>query len=103
MIVHAPDSPRYAAEGYDRMLYRQLLKHELMHVAEYLLVGTDGDYRSTEKWLHEGIAMYLAGRPPNQITTAARLEAWQTAMSGYAGGGNPIRIKSSASLLFKNF
>jgi hypothetical protein len=97
MIVHSADSPRFVAEGYDRMLYRQLLKHELMHVVEYLLVGTEGDYRSTEKWLHEGIAMFLGGAPPNQIRSAARVQSWQTAMSGYIGGGNPIKIKTPAS------
>ena len=97
LIVHAPDSPRYEAEGYTRSLYRQLLKHELMHVTEYLLVGTEGDYRSTEKWLHEGIAMYLGGTPPNRVTTVARVDAWRSAMSGYLGGGNPISIKTSSS------
>jgi len=94
LIVHAPDSPRYATEGYTRPLYRQLLKHELMHVTEYLLIGTDGDYTSTEKWLHEGIATYLGGTPPNQVTRDHQVQAWQDAMRNFSGGGNPISIKT---------
>jgi hypothetical protein len=94
LIVHAPDSPRYAAEGYTRSLYRQLLKHELMHVVEYLLIGTEGDYWSTEKWFHEGVATHLAGTPPNQVTHAAGVQAWRSDMSHFAGGGNPVSIKT---------
>jgi hypothetical protein len=96
LVVHAPDSPRYVQEGYTRSLYRQLLKHELTHVTEYLLIGTAGDYTATEKWLHEGIATYLAGTPPNRIMFSHQVSAWQTAMSNFPGGGNPISIETWA-------
>jgi len=94
LVVHAPDSPRYVQEGYTRSLYRQLLKHELMHVTEYLLIGTAGDYDTVEQWLQEGIATYLAGIPPNQIKHTSQVRSWQNAMSGYPGGGNPIAIET---------
>jgi hypothetical protein len=96
LIVHAPDSPRYEEEGYTRSLYTQLLTHELMHVIEYLLIGTDGDYYDTEKWFHEGVAVYVAGPPPNQVRYASQVEQWQLAMSGLAGGGNPVSVKTGA-------
>jgi hypothetical protein len=94
LIVHAPDSPRYDEEGYTRELYTQLLTHELMHVIEYLLIGTDGDYYDTEKWFHEGIATYVAGPPPNQVLDPSQVEEWRLAMSNYSGQGNPIRIET---------
>ncbi len=94
LVVHAPDSPRYVREGYTRSLYRQLLKHELTHVTEYLLVGTQGDQTWVEKWFHEGIATYLAGIPPNQVTQVAEVQTWLDEMSGLSGGGNPIAVKT---------
>jgi hypothetical protein len=96
LIVHARDSPRYAAEGYTASLYRQLLGHELMHVVEYLLIGTDGHYSDTEKWFHEGIATYLAGPPPNRVTGAAQVQDWRNRMRDLAGQGNPLRVKTGS-------
>lgn len=94
MIVHAPDSPRYIEEGYTRDLYTQLLTHELMHVTEYLLVGTAADYSDVEKWFHEGIATYVAGPPPNQVLDPSEVEQWQSEMSDLAGQGNPISVET---------
>lgn len=94
LVVHAPDSPRYVREGYTRSLYRQLLKHELTHVTEYLLVGTQGAQTWVEKWFHEGIATYLAGTPPNQVTQVAELLSWLDEMSWLPAGGNPIAVKT---------
>jgi hypothetical protein len=96
LIVHAPDSPRYNEEGYTRDLYTQLLTHELMHVIEYLLVGTEGHYYDTEKWFHEGAAVYVAGPPPNQVRYPSQVEQWQLEMSGLAGGGNPVSVETWA-------
>jgi hypothetical protein len=96
LIVHAPDSPRYAEEGYTRDLYTQLLTHELMHVIEYLLVGTEGEYYDVEKWFHEGIAVYVAGPPPNQVRYASEVERWQLEMGGLHGGGNPVSVETWA-------
>lgn len=96
LIVHAPDSPRYAEEGYTRYLYTQLLTHELMHVIEYLLVGTEGEYYDVEKWFHEGIAVYVAGPPPNQVRYTSEVEGWQLEMGGLQGGGNPVSVETWA-------
>lgn len=96
MIVHAPDSPRYAHEGYTPALYAQLLRHELMHVLEYYLVGQGGTYSSVEKWFHEGMAMVMGGTPPNQILDLATVERWRSDMASLAGQGNPVSIKSNA-------
>jgi hypothetical protein len=94
LIVHAPDSPRYIEEGYTRSLYTQLLTHELMHVIEYLLIGTEGNYYDTEKWFHEGVATFVAGPPPNQVRYSSEVEAWRLEMSGLAGGGNPVSVET---------
>lgn len=96
LIVHAPDSPRYIEEGYTRSLYTQLLTHELMHVIEYLLIGTEGTYYDTEKWFHEGVAIYLAGPPPNQVRYTSQVEAWRLEMGDLAGGGNPVSVETWA-------
>ena len=96
LIVHAPDSPRYDQEGYTRNLYTQLLTHELMHVIEYLLIGTAGDYYDTEKWFHEGIAMYVAGPPPNQVRYPSQVEQWRFEMGNLSGQGNPISVETWA-------
>jgi hypothetical protein len=96
LIVHAPDSQRYVEEGYTRSLYTQLLTHELMHVIEYLLIGTDGNYYDTEKWFHEGVAVYVAGPPPNQVRYTSQVEGWQLEMSDLAGGGNPVSVETWA-------
>lgn len=96
LIVHAPDSPRYAREGYTRALYDQLLRHELMHVLEYYLVGQRGTYESVQKWFHEGIATVMGGTPPSAIRSTATLHQWQQDMHAYPGMGNPIAIRTGA-------
>jgi len=93
-IVHAPDSPRFAREGYTRTLYDQLLRHELMHVFEHLLVGRYGNHLSVEKWFHEGIATVMGGIPPNQIRNVGLVTQWRADMEAYPGKANPIRIKT---------
>jgi hypothetical protein len=93
LIVHAPDGPRYSREGYTPSLYDQLLRHELMHVLEYYLVGQAGTYYSVEKWFHEGMAMVMGGTPPGQIRLVTQTERWQAEMAQYSGQGNPIAIR----------
>ncbi len=94
LVVHAPDSRRYAQAGYTRALYDQLLRHELMHVVEYYLVGRAGIHESVEKWFHEGMAMVMGGVPPGRIRNVGELRRWRQSMAPYAGQGNPVLIKS---------
>ena len=94
-IVHSPDSNRYVQAGYTRAIYDQLLRHELMHVVEYYLVGRAATEDSVEKWFREGIAMVMGGDPPGQIRSPGALYQWRQRMSSYPGSGNPVLVKTS--------
>ncbi len=93
-VIHAPDSRRYAQAGYSRVLYDQLLRHELMHVVEYYLVGRNGTDESVETWFQEGVAMVMGGVPPGRIGNVGDLRRWRQSMAPYAGQGNPVLIRS---------
>lgn len=93
-IVHSPDSRRYSQAGYTRAIYDQLLRHELMHVVEYYLTGSQATNEATEKWFHEGVAMVMGGEPPGQLSSLGALNRWRQEMAAYPGQGNPVFIKS---------
>ena len=68
--------------------YRSVVKHELMHVVQFLLLGSD-DHRLVDIWLTEGIAEYVAGGTAGgSVRGLTKLEE----LIGTYGELNPIAI-----------
>jgi hypothetical protein len=84
-IVLAPDHPNYQPnEGW----CRTQVEHELMHVIETLIEGSD--HLGADVWFREGIADYFADNAA--ITSRGELDAWLVSRRSLPGGGNPIRV-----------
>ncbi len=91
LIYRSRDSPYYRGNG---VAYDYILKHELMHVVEFLLTERGRDWMAslTNTWFKEGIAEYvsdLSGSRP-RIDDTDGLMQW---MDG-DGHGNPIATRA---------
>ncbi|MEN8373980.1 MAG: hypothetical protein ABFS34_00870 [Gemmatimonadota bacterium] len=89
IVVRAPDSPRYGSAGWPRERWNNVLRHELAHVVEFLLIGTR-HAGANSVWFREGFASWAAGI--SSILSAEQVRDWQTSMESVPGGGNPIGI-----------
>lgn len=69
--------------------YTRVLKHELMHVIESLMKGSDNP-NLVDVWLSEGIAEYVAGGTQS-ISTVSSLEELEELLAGF-GELNPIAM-----------
>jgi hypothetical protein len=76
----------------DSVRYNNMVKHELMHVVQGLLIGPDYPLESPDAWFTEGIAEYMAGAVTDTITRWSQVEGWREAHAGLSGLGNPIGV-----------
>jgi len=91
-VVCAWDAPGYWWNA-DTQLYDQLITHELMHVLQGLLIGSEHPLNSPDVWYTEGIAVNMEDGPADgTILTWSQLERWRAQHSHLAGGGNPVGI-----------
>jgi hypothetical protein len=89
-IMRAVDHANYD-QFYTEESYRRVLKHEISHVVEFLLIGTFVHRQANDVWLREGGATYSGGAG-SPIDTVAKLDAWRAAMANVPGAGNPIGV-----------
>jgi hypothetical protein len=78
-FLYGPDSPVYLAwPEYIRERFRNEVKHETMHVLQWLL-GLYGEAGAKwpEVWFTEGIAEYISGGAFAPVTTLAQVEQWR--------------------------
>lgn len=83
--------------AYDYSVYT--LRHELLHVLEFLIEGRGG--LATDVWFREGIATYVGclESPAYQtVRTLDELEIWIAQNEHTPGNGNPIAIHSHSDL-----
>jgi hypothetical protein len=75
LLIFSLDHPERTQFGHTELdNYRRVVTHELMHVVEGLLKGTDNP-DLVDVWLTEGIAEYMAGGTAGgSITSLAKLE-----------------------------
>lgn len=90
LMIYAPDHPERTAIGDTTMhVYEAVLKHELVHVVQNLIVGVV-DPSLMDVWCMEGVAETLSDSNPNRsVQTVERL---QELMTMY-GALNPIAMK----------
>ena len=92
IIMRALDSPGFSGFGHTIESYKRLIRHELMHVIEFLLIGKPQYQQASDVWFREGFANYMGGPFPSTITTVQQVEDWQARYSGTTHLGNPIQI-----------
>ena len=90
-IVISPDHPSFNVLPALPSWYRQVFRHELTHVVEFLLRGNDIPW--TRIWFREGIAQYISGPWDDRIITIADFNACIAANAGPDWDGNPIHIR----------
>jgi hypothetical protein len=90
-ILFGPDSDNYQQGGNDDFWLRREVKHETMHVLQWLF-GLDPQGWVAEPWpevwFTEGIAEYISGGVFTPITNLGQWEQWRS-LSGHT---NPIAI-----------
>jgi hypothetical protein len=88
-LIYSLDHPDRTEAGHTQMdMYVPVVKHELMHVIEGLLIGAIG-LNLVDRWLTEGIAESVSGGTAGgSITSLAKLEE---VISAY-GELNPIAM-----------
>ncbi len=89
-IMRAIDHPNYLM-FYTPESYRRVLKHEISHVVEFLLIGSSAYQQANSVWLREGAATYSGGAG-SPVDTVDKLRTWRTNMANVPGAGNPIAI-----------
>lgn len=92
IILRALDSPYFVQFGSTIESTNRLIRHELMHVVEFLLIGTPRYSHASDVWIREGCASYVAGPFPSTIVSTPQVESWEDQHQGTSHGGNPIRI-----------
>jgi hypothetical protein len=90
-ILYGQDSDDYQRWGSDDFWFRREVKHETMHVLQWLF-GLDPQGRVAEPWpevwFTEGISEYISGGAFAPITNLGQWEQWRS-ISGHT---NPIAI-----------
>jgi hypothetical protein len=90
-ILFGPDSNNYLHGGIDDFWLRREVKHETMHVVQWLF-GLDPLGRVAEPWpevwFTEGIAEYISG---GVFAPISNLEQWESWLS-LSGHTNPVAI-----------
>ena len=77
----------------DTARYQQLIKHELTHVVQGLLISPDYQLNSPDDWFTEGIADHMAGGSVHDtIVRWGQLDLWRRNHSHLVGSGNPVAI-----------
>lgn len=96
LVTVSREHPNYASFGFTLDGYKRLIKHETMHVVEFLLISDPRYQQSSDVWFREGFANFVSGPHTNAIansvTSRQQAEAWREAQRGVEGGGNPISI-----------
>ena len=96
LVTVSREHPNYSSFGFTPERYKGLIKHETMHVVEFLLIGDPRYQQASDVWFREGFASYASGPRTNgtapTITSKEEVEAWRAAQQGLPGGGNPIAI-----------
>lgn len=89
LLIFSLDHPLRTEWGHTELQnYKRVVKHELMHVIEGLLKGSDNP-NLVDVWLTEGIAEYVAGGTAGgSVTSVATLDSLLTRW----GHWNPIAM-----------
>jgi len=93
LMIYSLDHPVRRSMGVTELgSYTRVVTHELMHVIEGLLKGSD-DPHLVDEWLSEGIAEYVSGgtQSISSVTTLAQLDA----LVARFGALNPIAMHGS--------
>jgi hypothetical protein len=90
-MVISPDHPSFDILQALPPWYRQVFRHELTHVVEFLLRGDD--VARNRIWFREGIAQYLSGPWNEDIHTLADFNACIAAVACDRWDGNPMQIR----------
>lgn len=95
-VILSRESPRYTEIGHNETTHKYLIKHEITHVVESLLIGSPTFSGASDVWWREGFAQcmayYMGGQFRDMITTTSNLEEWQASHVDIPGGGNPIDV-----------
>ena len=91
LMIYSLDHPERTAAGHTEItVYSAVVKHELMHVIQYQLIG-QLDYSLLESWFAEGIAEKISeSNPERAVTSLQRLNE----LTSTYGELNPISIKT---------
>jgi len=89
MIVFSPDHPQRSAAGHTELgNYTRLVTHELTHVLQGMLVGSNHSY-STHTWFEEGLGEFVSSLNPER--SVMNLTDLNNLIARY-GELNPIAI-----------
>jgi hypothetical protein len=91
LMIYSLDHPQRTAEGHTEItVYTAVVKHELMHVIQYQLIGRL-DYSLMQSWFAEGIAEKISeSNPQRAVTSLQRLDE----LTSTYGELNPVAIKT---------
>jgi len=90
-MVYAVDHPQRSAAGLTEIgNYTRLVKHELIHTVQNLIVGSSHSY-STHTWFEEGLAEFLSALNPQY--RIATLKDFDERIASF-GALNPIAIEN---------
>lgn len=89
-FLYGQDSQEWIWWGYEFHVFRREVKHEVMHVVQYLmgLSGRSG-LRWPDVWFTEGIAEYISGGAHPTVASLEQLAQWRQHPDHYV---NPIAI-----------
>ncbi len=92
IIVISRDNRNYRRFGFDGARYKRLIKHETMHVVEFLLIGDPVHQQASDVWWREGFATWVTGQNERSVRTVAQVEQWRQTRGDLKGGGNPVAV-----------
>ena len=92
LVILSTEHENYQNFGFDMDRYKRLIKHEGYHVVEFLLIGDPQYQQGNDVWLREGMAQFVSGPRPEQITSRQQLDDWRAAHIDVDGAGNPIAV-----------
>lgn len=92
LVTISTDSPLYRQMGFGASRYKRVIKHETVHVVEFLLIGDPAFQQASDVWWREGLANLISGPRPTTITTRRQVEDWRAAHASLPGGGNPVAV-----------
>ena len=79
------------AGGLNERKWRHLVKHELFHSFQGVLVGQTDPWNVLDRWFQEGTAEFISGS--DYLDTSAKVTAWQSAYEK-AGTCTPAKVNS---------
>ena len=76
LMIYSLDHPERTAAGHtEQIVYEAVVKHELTHILQAMLIGRL-DYSLVDSWFTEGIAEKISrSNPDRAVTTEARMDS----------------------------